>query len=84
MNAITSLLSKWEARSLSAAPVDQMLINRHVRELREALAGEAPSLCESCATEGQCMNRSKLCRVMRGTVTIEHKKPDDTEGGAHD
>lgn len=34
----TELLARWEARALNAAPVDSMIVNRHIRELREALA----------------------------------------------
>ncbi len=37
-DAITQLLEKWEARSRGANPCDAMLINKHIRELREAVA----------------------------------------------
>lgn len=37
----TELLARWEARALNAAPVDSMIVNRHIRELREALAAPA-------------------------------------------
>lgn len=34
---IDELLTQWEQRSRSASPADAMLINKHIRELREAL-----------------------------------------------
>jgi hypothetical protein len=34
---MAELLSKWEKRSRDALPVDGMLINKHIRELLEAL-----------------------------------------------
>lgn len=37
---VLALLETWEARSRDALPADAMLINKHVRELREALAPE--------------------------------------------
>ncbi|MEG0966741.1 MAG: hypothetical protein RSG92_15335 [Pseudomonas sp.] len=33
------LVAVWQARALTALPSDAMLINRHVRELNEALTG---------------------------------------------
>lgn len=46
-SALLNLLARWEARSRDALPVDAMLVNKHIRELREALAtspapGRAP------------------------------------------
>lgn len=35
---IPALLVRWETRALDALPADAMLINKHIRELREALA----------------------------------------------
>ena len=35
---LDATLTKWEARSRDALPADSMLINRHVRELKEAIA----------------------------------------------
>lgn len=37
---LLALLSTWEARAAKALPADAMLVNKHVRELREALASE--------------------------------------------
>lgn len=34
----TSLIALWMKRSLDALPADAMLINRHIRELAEAVA----------------------------------------------
>lgn len=39
--AVPTLLATWEARSREALPADAMLINRHIRELREAIAASA-------------------------------------------
>lgn len=39
---IPYLLSKWERRSKYALPADAMLINKHIRELREAIEGAKP------------------------------------------
>ena len=36
------LIRKWEARSGAAHPADAMLINKHIRELREAIRESAP------------------------------------------
>lgn len=36
--SVLDLLAVWQARSLTALPSDAMLINRHVRELSEALS----------------------------------------------
>lgn len=38
---VPTLLATWEARSREALPTDAMLINRHIRELREAIATSA-------------------------------------------
>lgn len=35
---INSLLAAWDKRRLGALPVDAMLINRHIRELREIVS----------------------------------------------
>lgn len=35
---LNTLLTRWEARSRDALPADAMLVNLHVRELRQALA----------------------------------------------
>lgn len=37
--AALDLVAVWRARALTALPSDAMLINRHVRELSEALSG---------------------------------------------
>lgn len=39
---IESLAQRWAARARSAHPADAMLINRHVRELREVTAVRMP------------------------------------------
>lgn len=39
---IEALAQRWAARALSAHPADAMLINRHVRELREVNALPMP------------------------------------------
>lgn len=44
MTTTTQLLEKWEARSRDALPSDAMLINKHIRELRDALAAELAGL----------------------------------------
>lgn len=36
--ACSRLIEQWEARARKAFPTDAMLINRHIRELHEALA----------------------------------------------
>ena len=38
MTTLQELLKQWEARSKDALPTDAMLINKHIRELRSALA----------------------------------------------
>lgn len=38
---ITALLAKWETRAANAHPSDAMLINKHIRELREAADASA-------------------------------------------
>ena len=38
MTTLQELLKQWEARSKDALPTDAMLINKHIRELRTALA----------------------------------------------
>ena len=38
MTTPQELLKQWEARSKDALPTDAMLINKHIRELRTALA----------------------------------------------
>lgn len=38
MTTLQALLEQWEARSKDALPTDAMLINKHIRELRTALA----------------------------------------------
>lgn len=42
MTTIAQLLEKWEARSRDALPSDAMLINKHIRELREAVSEPPP------------------------------------------
>lgn len=39
---INQLLAIWDKRSKDALPVCSMLINRHIRELREAIAQSVP------------------------------------------
>ena len=39
---IPDLLAEWERRSKDALPADAMLINKHIRELREAIEGVKP------------------------------------------
>ena len=41
MTTLQELLEQWEARSKDALPTDAMLINKHIRELRAALAQQA-------------------------------------------
>lgn len=57
MTTLQELLKQWEARSKDALPTDAMLINKHIRELRTALAqqGYKPSClhgdddyCKAC------------------------------------
>jgi hypothetical protein len=43
MKTLINLLETWESRALEAIPVDAMLINKHIRELREAIAAN-PSI----------------------------------------
>ena len=43
MSALTQMLEKWEARSRGANPCEAMLINKHLREVRELLAANAVS-----------------------------------------
>jgi len=43
LQAVAVLLGRWEARSHDAAPVDAMLVNKHIRELREALSKISPA-----------------------------------------
>ena len=38
MTTLQELLKQWEARSKDTSPTDAMLINKHIRELRAALA----------------------------------------------
>ena len=38
MTTLQELIEQWEARSKDALPTDAMLINKHIRELRTALA----------------------------------------------
>lgn len=39
---LDALVQAWDARARAAHPADAMLINRHVRELREAIAIAMP------------------------------------------
>lgn len=39
---LAALLQAWDARARAAHPSDAMLINRHVRELREVIAIAMP------------------------------------------
>jgi len=50
MTTLQELLKQWEARSKDALPTDAMLINKHIRELRTALAqqGEPVAWTHSC------------------------------------
>lgn len=47
-HSLAALLARWEARSRDALPADAMLVNLHVRELREALS--APGAAAAAAT----------------------------------
>lgn len=38
MTTLKELIEQWDARSKDALPSDAMLINKHIRELRTALA----------------------------------------------
>ena len=50
MTTLQELLKQWEARSKDALPTDAMLINKHIRELRTALAQhrEQQPVCHGC------------------------------------
>lgn len=50
MTTLQELLKQWEARSKDALPTHAMLINKHIRELRIALAqqGEQQPVCHGC------------------------------------
>ena len=45
MTTLQELLEQWEARSKDALPTDAMLINKHIRELRIALAQQGEPVC---------------------------------------
>ena len=48
MTTLQELLEQWEARSKDALPTDAMLINKHIRELRTALAQQGEQVCAGC------------------------------------
>ena len=48
MTTLQELLEQWEARSKDALPTHAMLINKHIRELRAALAQQGEPVCHGC------------------------------------
>ena len=50
MKTIDDLLTSWEQRSAGALPADAMLINRHIRELRETIQALAVTADTRTAT----------------------------------
>lgn len=70
MTTITQLLEKWEARSRDALPSDAMLINKHIRELREAVAQRREP--EILITDGDTAKLvGQLCEVAREFHTAQ-------------
>ena len=64
MTTLQELLEQWEARSKDALPTDAMLINKHIRELRAALAQQVER--KNCPQPEIC--GSKECEFCRDTA----------------
>ena len=69
MTTLQELLEQWEARSKDALPTDAMLINKHIRELRTALAQQVER--KNCPQPEIC--GSKECEFCRDTAAPAQK-----------
>ena len=83
MTTLQELLKQWEARSKDALPTDAMLINKHIRELRIALAqqGEQQPVCHGCGIPAgdvhmsTCKSGKWPSRVSNGDTAAPAQKP---------
>ena len=69
MTTLQELIEQWEARSKDALPTDAMLINKHIRELRTALAQQVER--KNCPQPEIC--GSKECEFCRDTAAPKVK-----------
>ncbi len=69
MTTLQELIEQWEARSKDALPTDAMLINKHIRELRTALAQQGER--KNCPQPEIC--GSKECEFCRDTAAPAQK-----------
>ncbi len=75
MTTLQELLKQWEARSKDALPTDAMLINKHIRELRTALAQQGER--KNCPQPEIC--GSKECEFCRDTAAPAPQAQDKSD-----
>lgn len=64
--ACSRLIEQWEARARKAFPTDAMLINRHIRELHEALAQPVAAEPAYIAIVGAVFHEDSVSLIRRG------------------
>ena len=82
MTTLQELIEQWEARSKDALPTDAMLINKHIRELRTALAQQGEQqVCAGCGIPvgdvhmSTCKSGKWPSRVSNGDTAAPAQKP---------